>query len=118
MAYDRESGPGFSHSALWKTIVELPEDVAAFVETSYPPSQKAEALSVLAEARLHDGTEPGNRLLRCAAFCGAGSITSLKAAVAMLAGDWRDVVMCGEYECRGGKEVRVRNLDNPLSANT
>ena len=34
--------------------------------------------------------------------------------VSMLAVDWRDVVVAGEYELRDGVPVRVRDLTQPL----
>lgn len=92
----------------------LPGDVTEFVTASFPASEQEAALSVLAAARLHDGTEPDARLLRCALMGARGSLDSLRSLAGMLAVDWRDVIMCGEYELHGKEAVRVRDLSQPL----
>jgi len=96
--------------------MQLPPDVTGFVETSFAASEHALALSALAAARLHDGTEPDARLLRCAVMGSRGRLDSLRTLVGMLAVDWRDVILCGEYELYGKQAVRVRDLNQPLPA--
>ena len=94
--------------------MELPSDVIQFVEASFQPPQQAEALSLLVGAKLHDGSEPGERMLRCALVASSGNFDSLKRFVALLAIEYRDVILCGEYEKRGKETVRVRDLSEPL----
>lgn len=94
--------------------MELPGDVIAFVDVSFPPSLRSEALSLLAGATLHDGTAPGARLLRCAVVGSRGDLAELTRLVDLLAIECRDVILCGEYELRGTEAVRVRDLSGPL----
>jgi len=96
--------------------VQLPSDVTAFASRSFPAPEQGVALSALAAARLHDGTEPDARMLRCALVGSRGSLDTLRVLIGMLAVDWRDVIMCGEYELQGNDTVRVRDLSKPLSA--
>ena len=94
--------------------MSLPEDVQTFLEQTFPPKQLGEALSVLGQARIEDGTLPSPHLLRCAAFASGGSLTRLKQLALLLAVDWRDVIMAGEYEVRDKVTVRVRDLSKSL----
>jgi hypothetical protein len=41
-----------------------------------------------------------------------GSLEKLQYYIALLAVDYRDVIVAGEYEVTGGKLVRVMNLTN------
>ena len=54
-------------------------------------------------------------MLRCALVGCRGSLQSLRSLVGMLAIDWRDVILCGEYELHGNETVQVRDLNQPLS---
>jgi hypothetical protein len=93
----------------------LPDDVALFVDSSFAPAERHEALDLLAAAVLHDGTAPGARLLRCAAVASGGSLERLRMEVETLKHDWRDVIVEGEYAPRDGKLVRLRDLNHPIS---
>ena len=94
--------------------MDLPEDVQALLERTFSPEELGEALLVLGRARIEDGTVPTPQLLRCAAFASSGSLERLKHLASLLARDWRDVIMAGEYELRDKAAVRVRDLDQPL----
>ena len=94
--------------------MELPQDVRTFIERTFPPDQLREALRILCRARIEDGTIPESRLLRCAAFASGGSLEHLTYLASLLAVDWRDVIMAGEYELRNKATVRVRDLSQPL----
>jgi hypothetical protein len=94
--------------------MDLPEDVQTFLQRAFPPAEREEALLVLGDARIEDGTVPNARLLRCAAFASGGSLKRLKQLASLLAVDWRDVIMAGEYELQDSVPVRVRDLSQPL----
>ena len=94
--------------------MELPSDLQNFLRSTFGPDAWAQAASALEGARIETGESPSVRLLRCAAFASRGSLKRLDQYVAMLATDWRDVVMAGEYEPHGGTPVQVRDLSRPL----
>ena len=91
-----------------------PGDVQTFQEQTFPSAELGEALLVLGQARIEDGTVPNPHLLRCAAFASGGSLKRLRHLASLLAVDWRDVIMAGEYELRDKVTVRVRDLSQPL----
>jgi len=95
--------------------MNLPDDLLAFLAATYPPGQREQAVRLLSEARIEDGTAPGARVLRCAAFASQGQLRRLEHYVALIALDWRDVIVAGEYESRDGQAVPVRNLDLPFA---
>ena len=94
----------------------LPPDLHRFIFDNFAPEDRETALSLLAGARIETGAAPDDRLLRCAAFAGRPGLASLQRYVAMLAIDWRDVVVAGECELRDGKLVHVRDFTRPLVA--
>jgi len=94
--------------------MRLPDDVQRHVARCFAPEQQAEALRMLAEARIEDGSPATPRLLRCAAFASRGNLPELHRLVALLALDWRDVIVAGEYELQGTSLVPVRNFSQPL----
>ena len=94
--------------------MNLPEDVQTFLQRTFPPAEREEALLILGDVRIEDGTVPDARLLRCAAFASGGSLERLKQLALQLAVDWRDVIMAGEYERQDEVTVRVRDLSQPL----
>ena len=94
--------------------MELPSDVKAFIESNFPPQQREEAFSILCEARIEDGTAPNPRLIRCAAFASRGSLPKLQHLASLMAVDWRDVIMVGEYELHDKVLVHIRDLNQPL----
>lgn len=94
--------------------MELPDDIRKFVETRFPLRHQGEALSILGQACIEDGTPANPRLLRCAVFASRGNLSELRTFASLLAVDWRDVVMAGEYELRNKVPVQVRDLNQPL----
>ena len=94
--------------------MKLPSDVQIFIEQTFPPEQHAEALSVLGQARIVGSPVSEAWLLRCAAVASRGSLPQLKHFTSLLAIDWRDVAVAGEYELRDKIPVRVRDLSLPL----
>ena len=96
----------------------IPDDVEKFIARKFAPADRDEALALLTAARLHDGTAPGARLLRCAAVAGGGSMERLRMEVESLKRDYRDVIVEGEYVPNGRDLVRVRNLNEPIPDET
>ena len=94
--------------------MELPGDVKTFIEGNFPLDQQEEALSILSQACIENGTAPNARLVRCAAFASHGSLLQLEQLAALLAVDWRDVIVAGEYELYDEVLVRIRDLSQPL----
>lgn len=94
--------------------MNLPEDVQLLLEQTIPREEFGEALLVLGQARIEDGTAPSPRLLRCAAFACGGNLKRLRDLASLMAVDWREVVMAGEYELQDEVAVRVRDLSQPL----
>ena len=92
----------------------MPDDVFRFVLREFPPGEEDEALSLLRSAVTHTGEPAGDRLLRCAAVASHGNLERLTRQVDQLKRDYRDVIVAGEYESRGGKLVRVRDLTQPI----
>ena len=96
------------------TSRELPKDVSAFIQSSFSPEQCKEALSILSQTQIEDGSMPSPRLLRCVAFASSGNLPRLQRLASLLAVDWRDVVMAGEYELRNKEAVQIRNFNEPM----
>lgn len=94
--------------------MSLPPDVAAHIQTTFPPGQREEAEKLLTGATIHDGTPASPRLLRCALIACGGRLESLRSLVGDLRKDYRDVILEGEYEVRQGKLIHVRNLVYPI----
>jgi hypothetical protein len=92
----------------------LPADVARYLARRFDAAERDTACAVLEAATLHDGSAPGERLLRCAAVASGGSLDRLRMEVETLRRDWRDVIVEGEYVPQDGKLVRVRNLNEPI----
>lgn len=92
----------------------LPADVEKYVCRKFTASDRDEALALLQNAVLHDGTAPGPRLLRCAAVASGGEIGRLRMEVETLKHDYRDVIVEGEYIPSGKGLIRVRDLNGPI----
>ena len=92
----------------------LPADVVAWVRSHFAEDTVDAALAVLASASIHTGEFPSERLLRSAALGSRGSLEKLQYYVGLLAIDWRDVIVAGEYENVDRKLVRVRDLNKPI----
>ena len=96
--------------------MRLPVDLKRFIDDNYAPEDRAAACSLLADARIETGAMADDRMLRCAAFAGRGSLDKLQRQVSALAVDWRDVIVAGEYEYRDGEPVQVRDFERPMAA--
>jgi hypothetical protein len=92
----------------------IPIDVEKFIARSFGPADQDEALALLKAATIHDGSQPGPRLLRCAAVASGGSIERLRMEIETLKRDYRDVIVEGEYLPKGRELVKVRNLNEPI----
>jgi hypothetical protein len=92
----------------------LPSDLVRYVNRQFPEAERSEALSLLAEAQIHDGKEASIRLKRCAAVGAQGSLKGLRDMIALLMIDWRDVIVCGEYSYENGEPRQVRDLTKPI----
>jgi len=88
----------------------LLDDIASQVRQSFSGAYREAAIALLTNAHIEDGSPAGPRLLRCALVASKGSVGKLDYYVKLLAVDWRDVIVAGEYESLGGKLVRVRDL--------
>ncbi len=95
--------------------MELPADIARRIEELFLDSERREAATLVLGAKLHDGSFAGPRCQRCAVVASNGSLQRLAYYVNLLAVDFRDVIVAGEYVPHGGKLVRVRNLNEPFS---
>ena len=94
--------------------MSLAPDILFFVERSFPVGDRAEVVRVLDGAVLHDGTGADPRCQRAALVASGGSLSDLRALVSMLAVDFRDVVVAGEYERHGTEWLQVRDLRQPF----
>jgi len=88
----------------------LPDDIIKRLHQSFSGADREAAIALLDNARLHDGSPPEPRLQRCALIAAKGSLEQLHYYVKLLALDFRDVIVAGEYESVDGKSVRVRDL--------
>jgi len=88
----------------------LLNDIASHVHQSFSGAAREAAIALLVNAHVEDGSPAGPRLLRCALVASKGSVEKLDYYVKLLAIDWRDVIVAGEYESVGGKLVQVRDL--------
>ena len=101
-----------------RTAEDLPDDVVAWVRTHFPAGEIEAALAVLTAAVIHTGEIPSDRLLRSAAVGSSGRLQRLQYYVGLLAIDWRDVIVAGEYEPENLQLVRVRDLTAPIPTDT
>ena len=92
----------------------IPDDVVAWVNGHFREIDRATAIGLLEEAVDEDGGRVQARLLRCLVIGARGDIDRLSDLVEELRIDSEDVILSGEYESRGGKLVKVRDLDEPL----
>lgn len=95
--------------------MNLPTDILAYVQSRFPLEEQAAALAVLLAARIHTGAFPEARLLRCAAVASAGDLLRLQYYVGLLAIDWRDVIVAGEYVVRDRQLIKAYDLCQPIT---
>jgi hypothetical protein len=96
-------------------MASLPEDVERWIAAHFRADDVNSARELLSSAIDHAGAAPGARLLRCAALGSRGDLVQLRYLVGLLQIDYRDVIMCGEYDVVDGKLTHVRNLNEPLA---
>lgn len=94
--------------------MDLPVDVVSFVGSRFPAADRAEAIDLLSGAPVEGWGQSPARLLRCVAFASRGSLVSLRHYICLLAIDWRDVIVAGEYDLQSKEPVRARDLNQPL----
>jgi hypothetical protein len=93
----------------------IPDDVTRFVIRRFAAVDQTEVFTLLNGAKLHDGSQPEPRLLRCAVVASFGSVERLRMEVESLRRDFRDVIVEGEYVPVGVKLVKVRDLNQPIA---
>jgi hypothetical protein len=98
----------------------IPQDIKDFIAQNVAAADQGQTIWVLTGARIETGAAPCPRLMRCALVASGGSLERLRAQVARLKIDWRDVILAAEYTREGGDLKRVRDLSVPfaLSPNT
>jgi hypothetical protein len=97
--------------------MNLPPDVVAYVHSHFPAQLQEAAFATLLTARLQTGELPETRLLRCAVIASERDLLRLQYYVGLLAIDWRDVIVAGEYSVREEGLVKVRDLCEPIPPN-
>jgi hypothetical protein len=92
----------------------IPDDVVQWVNGHFRDIDRATALALLEDAVDERGESVEPRLLRCAVVASRGDIDRLTDLVEELRVEWKDVILAGEYESRGGELVQVRDLSQPI----
>jgi hypothetical protein len=91
--------------------MHLLPDIAARIDREFQRSDVPAVVAVLAGAVREDGSVADPRLLRCALVASAGSLEKLRYFVELIAIDYRDVIVAGEYDVQNGNLVHVRHLE-------
>ncbi|MGB5664146.1 hypothetical protein [Eudoraea sp.] len=99
-----------------KVPLKLPEDIVDYVSRNYAEEEIPIVMAALGNAKLHDGRDPDFRMLRCALVGSNNSIEGIENLVSLLAVDYRDVIVAGEYADKDGELVQVRDLSLPISS--
>ena len=97
--------------------MNLPLDIVATLQSRFPPQDQEAAIATLLAARIHTGELPGDRLLRCAVIASESDLLKLQYYVGLLAIDWRDVIVAGEYAVQKQGLAKVRDLCEPIPLN-
>lgn len=92
----------------------LPADIHAYVHARFPASEREAAIGTLLASCTDTGAFPEVRLLRCAAMASGGDLLKLQYYVGLLAIDWRDVIVAGEYAVLNCGLTHIRNLCKPI----
>lgn len=93
--------------------VNLPSDIIDFVSEHYQ-NEQSDVLSLLEKARLHDGSLPDSRTLRCALYNASGTLDSLRYQLNGLQIDYRDVIMNAEYDQKDDELIQVRDFSKTI----
>lgn len=96
--------------------MKLPPDIEQYIARAFVEGERTAATDLILGAVIHDGQPAGLRLQRCALVSSRGSLAALRSQIEQLKFDYRDVIVEGEYLPKGGKLVRVRNLNEPIDA--
>lgn len=94
--------------------MNFPADIERYVLDIFGQDQFETVLDLLRNAKLHDGQPAGDRLIRCAVVASGDSISMLEHMVELMAIDFRDVIVAGEYETEDGELVQARDLTAPF----
>lgn len=94
--------------------MNLPPDVVTYIRARFPTDELDAVTATLMAACIHTGEFPGERLLRCAVIASEGNLLRLQYYVGLMAIDWRDVIVAGEYAVREHGIAHVRNLCEPI----
>lgn len=81
----------------------LPDDIVGKANADY--ATPADRESVL-HALTHLDVPERDRVARCVLFCAAGDVAAFQAMAALARVDYRDAIMCAEYEQPSCKRVR------------
>ena len=95
----------------------IPEDILIYIDQHFPAAKREEVIALLKLAVLHDGTAPAPRIIRSAVYASTGDIEKLLYYIDLIAIDYRDVIVAGEYEDLDGELIRVRDLSLPFLLN-
>jgi hypothetical protein len=98
--------------------MKLAPDIEQYIARTFAESERIEAMHLIEGAVIHDGKPAGPRLQRCALLSCRGSLAALRSQVERLQFDYRDVIVEGEYMPKGAKLVRVRDLNEPIDADS
>jgi PPOX class probable F420-dependent enzyme len=94
--------------------MEIPDDVVRWVSLHFPEANREQALAQLRAAEIQGGQPASPCLLRCAVFGSRGDLELLGQWIRALRVDWRDVIMGTAYMQEAGKNIRVRDFNNPM----
>ena len=92
----------------------LPQDIIAFVHAQFSAEDQPEAFALLEHARTHENAVPEPRLLRCALIASKNTLSDLRHFTNLLALDYRDVIVAGEYVYENGTLTPRWNLSKPF----
>lgn len=96
--------------------MNLTDDMSHYIEHTFRAEDRAEAVRLVSNATIEDGSPASARLKRCALVGSDGSLPQLQRLTDLLRIDWRDVIMAGEYEYHRAGPVRLRDLTKPIVA--
>ena len=93
----------------------IPQDAKDFIARNFAAADQDQAVWILTGARIETGAAASPRLMRCALMASGGSLERLRAHIAQMKVDWRDLIVAGEYVSEGGDLKRVRDLAAPFA---
>lgn len=89
--------------------MKLPADILRRIAADFPRSEFAETVRDALEGLAVPEPE---RVARCVLFAAEGDPVKFKQMMELARVDYRDAIMCGEYD--PGTQKRVRNLAEPF----